>query len=999
MGSGYGSGGKKSGGSAYAKGVSVGGSAYGRAPSAKTSSGGGHGGVVGLLENLGGDVKDALLGLPAGLVETVRNPIGTAKAVGASYAQTYGPLAHGDVSKFLHELYEHPLGPILDVATILTGGAGAAAKGGQIAARAGIVSQSSRLARLGRTDLIELRSPGALAGDAAAQTVAKPTSRNPVRRAEQQALDRFLKQFPARTPFVGEIARFGRELDRLPRQDAARLRLRLKPYQKAYAKLETHEQVALGLLGRAVSPEEWKQYLLKEKGDGARVNEDTLRILDRADVRQAFASPSPALLDAAAKARAVAADAEEILVSRGRLSRQAAHERRYLHRRLISGGRFLPEHEIDALPAPEGQDSLFGGEVGRPAADPGELAAGVLVSPSDRRNVGRVVSWDPETRVARVKFLNRAEGTQATATFKADELTVLTAEEAGTGRLTLKGGKSADELQAEITAARGVEPFYLPDTSVAKPQFLGKGGGGLGVPRNPVHRTEAILFRTGQLALQPDVLGPEFLRVVKFALYEDIHDSLMASAVKVPKGNGLRGLEEAYGGKWVYVRRPVGKGRTPEKIGYTERTRGDFSESIAPLVPDEADGLDAHDLTTTAGGDAEEIGGYRLAIPKALADRVAGEFTKSSAALDLFLKRPTSVWRALVLNLRPAWLVNNLVGNHLLYAVKFAGPAGLRSYAHAVRDAGKETSAFRELVNEHFPEQVEGTFIDTQRPTGARKLQNVASAGLAPLDRGAEATLRRAGVEAALRKHPEVRAAYQDMPAQTRSFEAAAQRALDTNPHLAREVSQTVNAALGNYLDLSPFERGVLRTIAPFYAWYRAITLVTLKMALDTPGRANMLAKLGAIGSEQVNELLGDQIPDYLRGFIPFGPAGKDGRVQGLNTGPVNPFGTLPSLSNDLSGTVNPLAATAARALLGGSKFDPVSATGFGKNLSRGGADIGLALPQVRLFEALTGHLYQGTPQNPTLYERDRLSELLAYLGAPVKRLSPERARELGKGR
>ena len=137
----------------------------------------GHHGIGGFLQNLGSDAVSAVEGagpalatiasIPANqAVETYRLATGdtkgakkSAKAASTaahqfgtgiveSYAQTYGPLTHGDVAGFLHQLYSHPLGPILDVATLLTGGAGAAAK-------AGILSD--------RAALLELRAPNGLA--------------------------------------------------------------------------------------------------------------------------------------------------------------------------------------------------------------------------------------------------------------------------------------------------------------------------------------------------------------------------------------------------------------------------------------------------------------------------------------------------------------------------------------------------------------------------------------------------------------------------------------------------------------------------------------------------------------------------------------------------------------------------------------------------------------------------------------------------------------------
>src|SRR5439155_13804510 len=125
------------------------------------------------------------------------------------------PLTHGDVSHFLHNLYEHPLGPILDVATVLTAGAGAAAKAGATLAKAGVVSKAGRVAKLGERERVTVRAPRAIAGQE--QKVAtKLTSTNPAIRARQKAIHKALKKLPARMPLLGETARYARTVDRLP---------------------------------------------------------------------------------------------------------------------------------------------------------------------------------------------------------------------------------------------------------------------------------------------------------------------------------------------------------------------------------------------------------------------------------------------------------------------------------------------------------------------------------------------------------------------------------------------------------------------------------------------------------------------------------------------------------------------------------------------------------------------------------------------------------------
>jgi hypothetical protein len=717
-------------------------------------------------------------------------------------------------------------------------------------------------------------------------------------------------------------------------------------------------------------------------------------------VRAAAAKPSPKLLDAVEKARQAGAAAAEVLVRRRRLSPETVAERPYMAARVASGAEFKPETPLVEGPAPLQAESLFADDVGA-VATPGEVAVGALVRAGDRGNIGRVVAMDGG--VAKVHFVNRGEGTQATATLRSSDLTPISAADVGTGPKVLEGGKTVDELKAEFAATGRIQPFFLPDSALRDVPQIGRSGGGFGVPRNPVHRSEAVLLRTGMLALQPDMLSASYLKAVKYALYDDIHTLLLRSAIPVQRGDGL-----PHG--YVYVRRPVGKSGQPERISYTDKTVGEFRENMDELLKKEDD-LTPENLVTRTAADAETRDGHLLAIPEHMAKRATGEFLRSSTAIRWFLQKPVAVWRALVLNLRPAWLVNNIVGNHLLYAIKYAGPNGLSAYARAVKAVGKETDEFRKLMVDEFPEQIEGTFIQTQRPGRFTKAQNIASGGLAPLDRGTEGVLRRAATETELRKHPAVRARLKAMSGEKHALERAARQALKDDPLLARQVSDNVNRALGNFLDMSPTEQTVLRSLFPFYAWYKAIARVVFRMPIDTPGRTAILVKLGQIGADDTKAKLGE-LPSYLRGAIPFGDPRGD-RATILNTQPVNPFTTatmivkgLESLAagkpgeigQDVGGTVNPFITALAEAAFGVDVGTGAPIAGGRGGIVRSiGSNIGGGLPQTRLIQAVLGTLYQGTASKPTLYDRNTRDELLAYLGVPYRDLSLKRARDLAE--
>jgi hypothetical protein len=749
----------------------------------------GHHGVLGFVENLGGDIGSTLLSLPAGLVHTVEHPVAAAHSIAKTYKDTYGPLVHGDVSKFLHGLYNHPLGPLLDLGAVVTGGA-------SLGARAGLLSaEAERLA---------LRSPAVLAGQEG-KVVERLTSKNPAIRARQKLIHNTLNKLSPNLPVVGEFSRYARELDRLPRQVA--LKLRNSPEARAYNKsirgLDNEEFVALHLIGRGLKPDDYAGFLRKQAEDHAATVEPAMfKVLENPRVKELVDHPDEKL-----------------------------------------------NRAVDAATALSKLDASVKAE------------RGLL---------------DPATAEARIH-------------------------------------KHAVDVYGEGAQGR----FYVPDVPHASRVAnadLAKMGGGVGVAKNPVKQNRSVLFRTGQLALHPDVLGPEFLKTLKYGLFDDIHSELMSSAVRVSHAElAAHGAPRG----WVLLRKKI---VSHDQSG---RVSGIRAQRVHPLLSKKGQalreqedilspqeqihrGFDAKDLA-----DAETVHGDYLIVPERLTKHVAGEFTRSDTVIRQFLEKPTKVWRALVLGFRVGFLTNNLVGNHLLYAIHAAGIDGLRAYLNAVKRVKGEKVvrsllADREIpealrqkfMDEFFPEQSSSaTFTATQHPVSeasgvgrlakGKKRRRVANAskGLLPVTQAvAETTLRRGLVETFIRKSPEFRKVYRAMPANTRDFEAAAKQVLSgEGGHLfQRQISDKVNHALGDYLNLSPVERNTLRAVMPFYSWYRAIATITAHLALDTPGRALILARLGEVGKEATQNALGD-VPDYLQGLLPLG--GHDGKERVLSTG------------------------------------------------------------------------------------------------------------------
>lgn len=887
---------------------------YGRSQSKKKKRGHSLGGFLG---NLAGDVKDTAVGLPVGLYETgkalgqdiafdVAHPLGAKKGerpnhlakvgrgVAKSYAQTYGPLTRGDVRAFAQNLYEHPVGPLLDAATVATLGGAGVAKAGELAASAGIVSKESRLANLGRAESLTLRSPRRLATGEGPTLTGRPLSRNPVVRGRQKTVDRALKQLPAKTPVVGEHARYGRELQRGPRLDVLRLQHRTDRYQRAVDRLTPEELAALHLISRGVHPDDYAGLLRRQKG-----NPTMLKVLKNPRVRNLVEQPTNKLRKTHAEAVKLSGELAQLKIDAGLLEPGAAAERLDLHRYLVR---------------------VFGEQ------------------------------WPRELPLER---------------------------------------------------------FYTPD--VPAPVKIGdvsRAKGGVGVPRTPgsARKNEGILFSSGRLDLTHDLLGPEYRRTLRYRLYDRLHSGLVEAAVTVPRGEPL---PEG----WRFLRRSAG-----ERIHAIERTSGSREQALRELVPDE------HDLSTSELGrgfatsdPAEALtdpNGNRFIVPDRLADAVGGEFTRPGKVARGLLS-VTNLWRIPVLGYRLGFLTNNVVGNHLLYLLHNANPSGVRAYLHALSgELGPERfrrlmrrpelrdAIGREFLQEHFPEQTE-TFGSTQRVGDVQRLRsrprlrraaNAAKQGVVPATQAvAEGMLRRANVEAVLRRSPEVRAVARELSEQTPKLERLAKTALERNPELQRRVSQEVNDTLGDYLSLSPFERTYVRAAIPFYAWYRAIATISAKLVLDHPARANVLYRLGQIGQEAgLENTYGQPFPSYLQGAVPVGPA-KDGTAPVLTTGGLNPFATVPQLG-EAAGYLAGVGGDEGRFQALGM-LNPLVAALVDERRGRAGIpgaleSIGAQLPQARVLTAGPTRLYP---------KRSRRSELLASAGVPIKQVSLAEARRRAK--
>lgn len=976
-------------------------------------------------------------GQPAYHVHTGQTYEKVVKPTGQAYAHKYGPLfAHGDLGKTLHRaLVEDPLGTILDLGTIATLGAGSAAN-------VGLLREAPRS--------VVIRSPGARAGQEGAAVVERGVPGTQLSRSLRVGANQAMNRLPPEFAVLGENARYARSVAAQGRRAEAGAKLVMAPYVRAASKLSEREFVASTIRHDLPGLKFVDEYAASLEGvPGA---ETTLNVLRDPKVRELIKNPKPSMLRFEEESRKLG----DVNAGLAGVRPETAEARRFQQLLIMRGAQPVASSElVSAMKAGSRQLRGISGRADQLArqaeaalrvraktrevaeqltgiremfeAENERLAVmlerGFVTKPQATR-VGSIRMMEEEYKPlidqqARVEKLAEAyedavrqsqkfaaaseRGAEVASAQKAlgEELAAVRAElermgeqlESGFSLIPVEGQtipSMIENVRAELAATGAPEPIYRPHKSVVEKKGGGfKGGGSAPQPKKAPgarHQSQGVLAAMGRVAYGTDTLTPAYLQNVKHLLYTDRHAELLQAGVRADPGYTLQPGERFL------------KTKRGEKIPYMEETKSAFEEHVREGLGDELVTKDPHDAYLNPDG-------TRVVIPEKVVNRIVGDYTRSNHAIARFYRDFTNVWRALVLNLRVGWLVNNVVGNSLLYAVKTAGTGGLRDFVKAIADIHGPDAALKMIddakvlnrltpkdLAEVLPEQLAGTFFGTQLPEAGKFTRSAVGRKVTAIPRvlrhadiAYEQALRRALANNIVRRSPEVKARLSAMPKETRNFRAAAKQELASNPALADRVSREINNALGDFTNLSPIEQGALRSLIPFYAWYRAITLVMAKMPLDNPLRSNILYNLGKVG--MLNQE--DFGKPYLSGGIGLGSFLGPNAV--LRTSGFNPYATLPQIAGN--------ARTLAQASLG-----EIKPLGIPKTE---GSDVawaaGLFNPLIGL--PVTGGLsrdVQYLPETRLLFppgsnnysDAGYLAEAFQYAGVPIRHVRPEKRKK-----
>jgi hypothetical protein len=436
--------------------------------------------------------------------------------------------------------------------------------------------------------------------------------------------------------------------------------------------------------------------------------------------------------------------------------------------------------------------------------------------------------------------------------------------------------------------------------------------------------------------------------------------------------------------------------------------------------------------------DAKIENGHALVVHQRAAQEWSEEGKRSAIFLTKLYKYPTQAWKYAVLATRPAYFVNNAVGNTFM-AMATLGPIGFaRGLVDAYRQVHGESATAKSLEGaDKALHQLHGDWQDryylgTHQGFGQEAMQQlsvnrkirdaghdktarvvqVAEQGFYPIThKVADVFLRRVMINSLMRENPAVH----ELMGQGVSFDNAAAR-VSKDVGTRDKVQEMVNNAMGDYHHFNRTESAV-RQLVPFYSWDRAIARHGVHLSLDRTGRTAAGAEVGELGTQTTTDKLGGNIPSFMKGLLVLPGHGKDGRANVLSTAGLNPYASLPDVTDAagaivgagsqgagevLASQLNPfitglIESTTGQSLLSGAKL-PHRGGGI---LGATAADVAENLPHVKLLQTLINGESQPKANARTgkitnfLYRKDARAQIAALLGVPVKELDTQRAADM----
>lgn len=867
-------------------------------------------GIGGLFKNLGSDVYDLAKGIGPGIYslgKAVAHDVAPWSGPSAgnkselvekilkpafqNYKQTYS----GDI---LGHLYKHPLQPILDVATLATGGAAAAAKAGTVASRAGVEGGIANLARLTSR---EGRAP---AVTKTGIEIPREYTPRPASRLGQMGLDKLGQKIEPIGEFQGKRA-LQRELklsDVQVKGEAARAIADIgKPMADKFKDLSIPEQVALAFSFRGINTPELIQAAqegfrnslgdldVNEKANNLKIDRKYRETLARDDIGIAdlVANPTDRMRQAATIwERSVQQGLEELPITPEQ------------HQAAISSYQRRLKSDDPETPLPADGYQM-------------EVPHGVIEP-----------TYAPDVRAVGYEAHRQGE-----------KLSKLTGGVIKPGELTFRRGP-AERLNS--TSAITSQNLLAPKAQ----RYL--------------HDSTGETFSEGLFRVDPKLYIEHVAKREKDLIENGFNADLVQQFAKKKEDGELMRFKDADAlvsaglspDDWVLV--------NPEYPIAWFRSETNFTKQAETIMKrlQDADSTDAavlekmlNDLTDVDAKAFITAHWGAMKRPGVAIPRDFFEYQKQLVEVTEPFRNPamrTYVrimhrWRNAVLAYMPRWAINTAIGSFITNMVKgvmnpldyIAGDKLRRTYENAsgeqsIRPLGRagrdfDTTGLQRsepvgvaLQDQAIAEMLEPSMSGYQQAMDIRMPTRKLVAGVQHI----EDFFRRASFIHSLKQikrregEPDIQFEDTFQGDEAGLPEGATEAMGDVlgdhydrvtvahgsiqemlqDPRLVDRAIRDTNKFGYNYGALGPFERRVVRQFIPFWGWYKFISQLAYRLPVEFPGRSQALNQLSIIGNDAADDL--GSVPDWMRGSIILGVK-PDGTVKYLPTTGLNPFSSF----------------------------------------------------------------------------------------------------------
>lgn len=484
----------------------------------------------------------------------------------------------------------------------------------------------------------------------------------------------------------------------------------------------------------------------------------------------------------------------------------------------------------------------------------------------------------------------------------------------------------------------------------------------------PWRNNEGALFRTGNLAdLDPVKALQQTNRAIEFrgVFREFLEKFGQERGVKLPRRYSVGTDPELRAGTHQLLH-PNGKLQMYTLANEAQRLWDLLAEHADdPAVRDLNFAEQVEKMVAKMGKTIAVKRGPMYKIPKEAGDELAefiAAMTPPKSSLIRHFDRIGDIWRFTTLNLRPMWVLNNIIGNTVFSTMYGVSPVdyylAARNFARLRRMPGvggglyqaeAASNAERYL---YAPERGTGVQrivsrvlgetagkVAAKAVTGGARALGHLGGGISDVNAAVEDFFRSAAYVHGIRKADKyaLKSAagaalkIESFATKLAELEAMGRSIVGNAEH--RRAVELVNRFLNDYTQQTPFARRYLRRIIPFQSFYRHSAELLLRYPFEYPGRALLMRRLGKAAQDDLQDTLElwgfdwySDVPEWLKNAIPIkkmtSPNGEEYFTM-LNTRGPNPFSVLETAGQEALGlsALHPILKVALEEMFGINLF------------------------------------------------------------------------------